>query len=314
MHYHHEKSYLVVVTSDVVLYKFRISKEGKMKQERKVKLSIRGDGSELVCTWAGNGLLAAANGENLVRLWHLETDDNYVLTCNDPQHRLTVKDRVTCLSFNPRKRVLAGGTKEGRVIMWRFVRSLSYVEDADFEAASEDWDVIPGVGVNSNYADKGVVSLRWYDGAKDGLIAASTGVSVSILSETVLHCKTVGDTSVIQLSSERLVTQCGGDNASQVAVTTTIRIKGVDVSAEHVVVWNGKQVEVRAVGGETVKYVSTFDSAARSIAIHKQQLFLFVGNRIEFTNFQGVVKKALTFTDTEGKPAHMSVWKDHLGT
>ena len=46
-----------------------------------MKLSIKGDGSDLQCVWCGNGLLAAANGESIVRIFNLETDDNvnYIL-------------------------------------------------------------------------------------------------------------------------------------------------------------------------------------------------------------------------------------------
>ena len=44
-----------------------------------VKLSIRGDGSDLQCVWAGKGLLAAANAEPLLRVWHLDYDQSYIL-------------------------------------------------------------------------------------------------------------------------------------------------------------------------------------------------------------------------------------------
>jgi hypothetical protein len=77
-----------------------------------VKLSIKGDGSELQCIWAGsvaminsslclrllswtssslagNGLLAAANGETLVRFYNLESEDNvnYVLSLSGNSRR-----------------------------------------------------------------------------------------------------------------------------------------------------------------------------------------------------------------------------------
>src|SRR5689334_10456418 len=64
------QDYLLIVTEDVVLYKFKFSADGKMAQEKKVytrksrcpaylgalqvKLSIKGDGKELQCVFAGN--------------------------------------------------------------------------------------------------------------------------------------------------------------------------------------------------------------------------------------------------------------------
>lgn len=33
--------------------------------------------------WIGDCLLATSSGENMIRLWHLDEDENYVLTMFD---------------------------------------------------------------------------------------------------------------------------------------------------------------------------------------------------------------------------------------
>jgi len=53
--------------------------------------------------WAGPGLLATATGENLLRLWDLVNEENYVL----PLHSKT--DQAISLAFNPIQRLLAVG-------------------------------------------------------------------------------------------------------------------------------------------------------------------------------------------------------------
>lgn len=137
------------------------------------KLSVKGDGSDLQCVWAGNGLLAAANREPLVRVWQLEQDANYVLplsgsvnrvlvllcssihlSCSpgplDARHMAQPKDTIRIVAFNPRKRVLAGGTSLGRVCLWRFVGS------RNSEPSENDWIVLPPVNLGT-----GIASLVW---------------------------------------------------------------------------------------------------------------------------------------------------------
>ena len=68
--------------------------------------------------------MAAANSENLVRMWDLESDQNYILNLTGIVLRGTVcswarfffsldgkgaagsRDLIRCLAFNPRRRVL----------------------------------------------------------------------------------------------------------------------------------------------------------------------------------------------------------------
>ena len=76
----------------------------------------------------------------MVRLWHLEQDFNYMLDLRDPQHMCDPKDKVRCVSFNPRKRLLSGGTQGGRVVMWKF--NQSSLENVAGTPCAEDWDVI----------------------------------------------------------------------------------------------------------------------------------------------------------------------------
>ena len=111
------RSRLVILTRGHLLAQLQVSDDGRVTPVQKVKLSIAGDGVRQVC-WAGPGLLAAATGEGLVRLWDLALDGNYTLPLAKPISR---SDKVLSLSFNARQRYLACGTKEGKVALFRFV-------------------------------------------------------------------------------------------------------------------------------------------------------------------------------------------------
>ncbi len=229
--------YLVLVSGDASLYKYRIGGDGKMSQERKVKLSIKGDGSELQCVWAGSGLLAAANNEPMLRLWHQEKDLNYVLTLNDPRHGQVAgnKDLIRCVAFNPRKRVLAGGTHSGRIVMWRYTGGQTPSED--------DWEILPAIKLAVS-----IHRITWGPGESLMAISSAETKQLSILNETVLASKTTASgNSIIQTSADRfIVTNAQG---KMKLVAAGIRIKGMDLDAagKYVMIYNGKRAEIREI-------------------------------------------------------------------
>lgn len=59
---------------------FRISSNDKSGPDKKLKLSIAGDAEKLRTIWIGSHLLSTISNENMIRLWNLEEDENYVLT------------------------------------------------------------------------------------------------------------------------------------------------------------------------------------------------------------------------------------------
>jgi intraflagellar transport protein 140 len=311
MYYNQAKDYLILVTVDVVLYKYKITAEGKMTQERKVKLSIKGDGSELQTVFAGHGLLAAANGENLVRLWHLEQEDNYTLSLTDPKHMSIPKDIITCLAFSPQKRVLCAGTLAGRVVFWKFIgRGI----DSGVDPSPQDWEVLPPVETNygGSGSGLGVRSITW--GAPSaGILSVASKEGISVLNETVLACSyhPKSGASVIQLSSESFCLQI--QNGRPLRVQTSIRIKGFSLSEKHVLVWNGKRAEVRELpqsssnAGTELKLVSSFATKAQVCVISGDSIYACVGSRIEILSLSGVFKNALAFPENDGIPIFLAV-------
>jgi len=309
MYYSQAKDYLVLVTQDVVLYKYKITPEGKMTQERKVKLSIKGDGSELQTVFAGNGLLAAANGENLVRLWHLEQEDNYTLSLQDSRHMAIPKDIITCLAFSPQKRVLCAGTLAGRVVFWKFIG-----REGAGDPSPNDWEVLPPVETNygGSGSGLGIRSLTW--GAPGaGILAVASKEGLSVLNETVLACayQPKSGASIIQLSSEAFCLQI--DGSRPLRVETAIRIKGFSLSDRHVLVWNGKKAEVRELpangvvpNGGDLKLVSSFATKAQVAVIAGESIYACVGSRIEVLSLTGVFKNALAFTEADGNPTFLA--------
>jgi len=60
----------------------------------------------------------------MLRMWHLEEDENYVLTLHELQGEdedgpSIMNDKLTCIDYEKKGKVLVAGTKDGRLIFWK---------------------------------------------------------------------------------------------------------------------------------------------------------------------------------------------------
>lgn len=299
MFYSHKHDYLVIVTRDVIMYKYNL--DAKMSLDKKVKLSIKGDGAELQCIWAGSNLLAAANNEDCVRFWHLTKDDNYVLTLQDHKHSVGSNEAIKHVAFNPRTRTLAGWCASGRVVMWSFLGESMNGKDP----SSEDWEVLPSVETTTTGPD---IKMSW--GPGNGLLGVGSKNVASVLNRTELHCKTAAQNSIIQLSADTVLIST--KNGHSCKVQTSIRVKGVDLNDQYCVMWNGKKAEVRELESGKMTTHSMFASKARICALKGETIYCISGHRLEICNLGGVVKKSVSFSEEEGTPLLLDINKDHL--
>jgi intraflagellar transport protein 140 len=249
----------------------------------------------------------------------------------DPRHGTVPgnKDLIRCVAFNPRKRVLAGGTHAGRIVMWRYTGGATPSED--------DWEILPAIKLNVS-----IHRITW--GPGDSLMAISSAEtkSLSILNETILTAKTTANgNTVIQTSADRFNVTNAQGRLKQVAAG--IRIKGMDLDAagKYVLIYNGKRAEIREIKDgrafllvvsfllllltpnacDSMRVVSDiralaplsqFMTRAKCAAVYHETVYAAVGARIEVLNFQGVVKKILTFSESEGIPVVIDIWSDFL--
>eukprot|EP00743_Colponemidia_sp_Colp-15_P005070 GILK01005459.1.p1 GENE.GILK01005459.1~~GILK01005459.1.p1 ORF type:complete len:1424 (+),score=370.05 GILK01005459.1:129-4400(+) len=286
MLWYEQRRSVVLITSSLVLAQIRLVLDGKPVPERKVKLSVAGDVDKLKAVWAGPGLLATVSGENLIRLWNLEVEENYILSLADVSTRFST-DRILSVAYNPRKRVLACGTKEGKVITWR------YLDNLGSTANEQAWAPLP-----PNALSDPITELEW--GPGESLISCIAFESVSILHEAILTKKIRDRYVAVQTSTDRLLVET--PQGQSLPLQAGIRIKGVDLTAQNLVIWNGKKIEVYEIANGLVSQLHGFPSRATSVGIHGDSLYACVGSKIEVCSFNGTVKQTLAFTESEGEP------------
>ena len=107
-----------------------VEPDGSLVETSKVKMSSRS--ADCSITWAGRGLLAITTGELAVRLWNLDTGDNFVLTGNTGTSGHS--EFLSSLAYCSAKSTLAAGTNLGNILLWRH-RDLQPSDGASQEAA-----------------------------------------------------------------------------------------------------------------------------------------------------------------------------------
>lgn len=81
--FYEKENSIILITSSLLLVQFKISTTEKNHTDKKVKLSIAGNPEKLTSIWIGSCLLITCSFENMLRLWHIEDDEKYLLTLAD---------------------------------------------------------------------------------------------------------------------------------------------------------------------------------------------------------------------------------------
>ncbi|KAK3281449.1 hypothetical protein CYMTET_10767 [Cymbomonas tetramitiformis] len=305
--YYKEKGALVALSRSSTLT-VHAPKDSSWVSLVKAKLPTMEGVSSLQVTWAGKHVLASASDkDSMVRMFNLNTEENFVLMMGEEN----AMKKVSSLAFNTATNSLAAGTKEGRVAMWKFVGAESDSTEGDSSRNPEDdWQLLPGVSLGSK-----VTALSW--GPNMRLLVGVCMDGVYIMSKCVLQHKIRDKNAVVQLSADKVVIEscdptAQAGSSAQRLLTTSMQITGVDCTETHVLLWNGKKAEVYELARDDVRMVSTFPSAASSMAIFKESVFRTNDSRVEVCNLQGTVKQTLVFDEVHGKAQHLNVNGEYL--
>lgn len=174
----------------------------------------------------------------MIRLMHLEQDETYVLTlAEDAFGDALMMDKIVTISFNAKKRILAAGTKNGYIVMWK---CKSMTTDSPHE--SEGWEAKPPFQskITTNIPSMGY--LEW--GGSMNILSGMNNGGVMILSQTVLKKKMKGIIKVMQCSNKavevRMKNETDPSTDYQIIMTLGMNIKGLDTCNNNVLFWNGK--------------------------------------------------------------------------
>ncbi|KAL0984320.1 hypothetical protein UPYG_G00139910 [Umbra pygmaea] len=288
---------LAVITETLLLSQYTLGPEGEAQELMKVKLSGKsGQNADIVST--DTGLLVTATGDQVIRLWDLERDENYVLAL-DESMGFEKGELLNCVSYCTAKEILAAGTSRGRIAMWRMVSQPNSRPDTKAQ-----WKLQTPTEVQGN-----VSQLQW--GSSLNLLAANSLSRVLILCEHVMSAHYSQQVAAVQVSPTQLSLTMFSTN-TQLSLRSDMHIKGVCVTKEAVTVWNGKQVTVYESSGTTLRNTGTFQCESQVLAVHDDNIYTVEPNRVQVRTPQGTVKQLLAFSEAEGNPVLLSVCQGHL--
>ena len=302
--YYREENSVVIITSSLLLVQFRVSPNEKLTPTRKVKMTIAGNPNQLYSIWGGPGLLVTVSGENMIRLWNLEQDKNYFLTLADADTTgKLLGDKVNCIAYHEKKRILAGGTEEGRVVMWKS----KYLLTGEAPSSSEGWEPQLPITLSSSK----ISQISWASG--ESILSAASHNSLSILTEAMLKKRVKDNSVVLQVSNNTVEVRRLNKFDSPMQVHTGIRIKGLDVTSSHLVVWSGKRVECHSLpdsgSGEST---GSFEKQSFMVAAHRESVIVGSEAGVEVCNHKGVVKQTLSISESEGEITGIDVFGDNM--
>lgn len=311
MLFYEKENSVIIITSHLLLVQFRINLNEKLVPDRKVKLSVAGDPEKLITIWAGTSLLVTASGENMVRLLHLEEDETYLLTLSeDAFDGKLIRDKIVTIAYNQKKRILAAGTKDGNVVMWK-CKSMS----AKSPSSAEGWEAKPPFKAKTNSKDPSVAALTW--GGSSNILSAMNDGGVMILSQTILKKRMKGDLKIMQCSNKSVevrMKNIANPNADfQIIMTLAINIKGLDCFDNFTLFWDGKYAQIYEVfGDKNPALIGTFETNSKIMALYEDSVFQSKENKIEILNYQGEVKQMIPLTEQDGEIILMEVVNKHM--
>uniref|UniRef100_A0A7N6FI41 Intraflagellar transport 140 homolog (Chlamydomonas) n=1 Tax=Anabas testudineus TaxID=64144 RepID=A0A7N6FI41_ANATE len=296
--YLQKRETLVVITETLMLSQYSLGPEGGAQEFMKVKLSSR-SGQNVDIVWTDNSLLITAAGEQIIRLWDLERDDNYVLSL-DESLGFERGEMINCVSYCAGKEILAAGTSHGRIAMWRMV-----VLPANSRGDSKaQWKLQTPTEIEGH-----IMHLQW--GSSLNLLAANNSNTVMILCEHVMSAHFSQQVAAVQLTPTQLsITQFS--TGMRASLQSDMHIKGVCVTKDSVTVWSGKQVTVYELSGTVLRITGSFTCDSNVVAVHGENVYTVEPNRVQIRTPQGTVKQLLTFSKAEGNPVLLSVCQSYL--
>ncbi|KAJ8364162.1 hypothetical protein SKAU_G00129930 [Synaphobranchus kaupii] len=290
--YLEKRDVLAVITETLMLSQYSLGPEGGAQELMKVKLSGK-SGQIADIAWADHGLLITATGEQVIRLWDLERDDNYALSL-DENLGFEKGEALNCVSYCAAKDIIAAGTGRGRIAMWQNVSSLSYGEEAQGQ-----WKLQTPTEFEGN-----ITQLEW--GSSLNLLAANGVSTVLILCEHVMSAHFSQQVAAVQLTPNQLSLHYFG-SGSQLSLRSDTHVKGVCVAKDTVAVWNGKQVTVYESSGTALHSTGSFPCESQAVAMYEENIYTVEPNRVQVRTLQGTVKQLLVFSEVEGNPVLLNV-------
>ena len=206
---------------------------------------------------------------------------------------------ISSLSWCPAKSTLAAGTNLGNIVMWRHVTREADTWERDNETSWQQ-EPVSRVGLAVKY-------LGW--GSHYNLLAVNTVREVFILREHQISAHHNDGVTAVQISPTRINVYLESDKqpvegeSSNVSILTSdIQVRGIFVTGDTIIVWNGHRVIVYDILHDTNRFLSqgAFNVECETLVAYEKNVYTLENHKINIRTFQGTIKQSLTLSENEG--------------
>ncbi|KAG1665494.1 hypothetical protein FOA52_009755 [Chlamydomonas sp. UWO 241] len=308
--YYHEKDQLVVTTGGCTLHVLgKDEADQSWAQLSKMRFAT-GTGEQAaalqVCWGCEHTLASASDRDAVIRLYNFDTEDNYTLAPDGVDGQPA---RIVCLASDLRSGLLAAGTSDGAITVFKYTAPPSDGEPVlDF---AKCWDSQPSFRVTGR-----VKAMEW--GINPRLMCVSTEEGVSACRKMLLNHRFRDGFVVIQSGVDKLIVErvSEGDKDQTkppARLEAKMQMLGLDISKGQLLVYDGTRADLYKVTDQgEITPVGGFQCASRAMAICNDSVFRAADDRIEVTNTAGTIKQTLAFDDIQGSPTVLSICRDYL--
>lgn len=297
--FYKEKRSVVLLTAKMDLFQFNIAINRNETPHIRNKLTITADPRLIRMQWIEPTSFAITCGDSYIRIWNVESNQNYALTFVDPNQSHSgitiINGKVITCKFNQATQTLYAGSSDGKVLAFR--NMLNGLAPTN----SEQWRSVGSIAFSEQVTN--------IESGKCGIVTVQCSSSLSMIYETKLGGRMSEKFKVLQASNSSLqiyYTDSQGNNKVHV-YDARMNIKCFDLSSSKLLVWNGLQsvlcdINPNAEGDSIITQCGSFEcTGARFLCFHKDGVIIISSFSIKVVNFQGVVKQEINFPKLEGE-------------
>lgn len=325
--FHPKREAIVTLMEDMTIAHYLVESSGVLTELDRVKLSSRISGYDGSISWAGNAL-AIITGDLNVRIWDIDTSDNFLLPTDHASiksnsknfTKVSTTEIFTSIAYCSQNQKLCAVTNQGSIYIWK---------KTNFKAGSEiGWQLTDVSTV------KGSVKQCIWGCVSDTLkpcIVVNCISNVYILKEQPLMSFYTRDLWAVQRAANQVLIETSGQQTA--IATSDISITNLCLNDINLILTNGKTVtaykiqktsqdsidqslkstnEITLNDNLTVRFSSSFACENIQMFIYDQHVILIGQNDVIIMSLNGVKLQELSFTDHEGKPIGADLTSKYL--
>ncbi|KAK5641268.1 hypothetical protein RI129_009815 [Pyrocoelia pectoralis] len=329
--HHPVNNTLIIMMEGLTIGHFSIDSQGQLTELMKVKLSgrgqaIRGVGSQAL-VWATNTCLAVLTGDLIVRVWDIESNDNYILPTHlrhfeKVDNKQQLNETFSCISFSKVNQTLCAGTNIGRIYFWRKKVNTENIDPNDCV-----WELYNLCNISGT-----IKQLTWGSANfRFPLLSVNCVTKVYIMKEQNL-CTCFSETiwGTQRTASQILLETL--DTSS--VVTTDMQVTDMSINSNYIAVTNGRLVSVydivhkssEKIGYEVsynvqkkndkktigINLINNFSCDNEGIIIYGKTIIVLTPAGVLIKSHSGSNSFSIPSTTSEGEPIGIDITSSYL--